>query len=115
MGKNQAVYTLSQAIRRYGQDFSVARNKLNAFKEPIGKEPVGSFRGLYHVSSSYLDINLTEAAKISTQKRPRLLLLYTDKIKKEDVVQMDGQKYTVTGVDDVGNLHLCIDLPLREA
>ena len=59
MGKNQAVYTLSQAIRRYGQDFSVARNKLNAFKEPIGKEPVGSFRGLSHVSSSYLDINLT--------------------------------------------------------
>lgn len=114
MGKNRAVYTLSQAIKRHGHPFSVTRNKLDEFKEPIGEEPVGSFCGLYHVSSGFLDINLTEAAKISTQKRPRMLLLYTDKIQKEDVVQIDNQKYTVTGVDDVGNLHLCTDLSLRE-
>lgn len=115
MDKNQSAYTLSQAIKRHGQIFSVARNKLNEFKEPIGEDLVGSFCGLYHVFSGYLDINLTEAAKISTQKRPRMLLLYTDKIQKEDVVQIDNQKYTVTGVDDVGNLHLCIDLSLKEA
>lgn len=114
MDKNQSAYTLSQAIKRHGQIFSVARNKLNEFKEPIGEDLVGSFCGLYHVFSGYLDINLTEAAKISTQKHPKLLLLYTDKIWKEDAVLLDNQKYTVTGVDDVGNLHLCTDLSLRE-
>lgn len=114
MGQIQDAYTLSQAIKYHGKEFTVTRPTLNEFKEPAGEEPVGSFRGLFHVSSGYLDISLMEAAKISTRKQPRLLLLYTDKIRQEDRVALDGKTYTVTGVDDVGNRQLCTELSLRE-
>ena len=43
-----------------------------------------------------------------------LLLLHTDKIHKEDIVELEGRRYIVTGVNDTGNLHLCTDLSLRE-
>lgn len=114
MAKNQDAYTLSQAIKRYGKDFSVERNILNDFNEPAGKIPVGSFRGLYHVSTGYLDISLTDAAKISTRKYPQILLLYTKEIQKEDIITLEGREYLVTGVDDVGGLHLCTELSLKE-
>lgn len=114
MGQIQDAYTLSQAIKYHGREFTVKRPTLNEFKEPAGEEPVGSFRGLFHVSSGYLDISLTEAAKISTRRQPRLLLLYTDKIHKEDRVELNGKTYTVMGVDDVGNRQLCTELSLRE-
>ena len=114
MGKVQEAYTLSQAIQRHGRDFTVTRTKQNEFKEPAGEEPVGSFRGLFHVSTRYLDISLTEAAKVSTRRQPQLMLLYTDKIHKEDRVELNGKTYTVTGVDDVGNRQLCTELSLRE-
>ena len=114
MGQIQDAYTLSQAIKYHGQAFTVTRPTLSEFNEPVGEEPVGSFRGLFHVSSGYLDISLTEAAKVSTRRQPQLLLLYTDKIQKEDRVELNGKTYTVTGVDDVGNRQLCTELSLRE-
>ena len=77
MGKAQDVYTLSQAIQRHGRDFTVARVKLNEFKEPAGEEPVGSFRGLFHVSTGFLAINLAEAGRVSSRQYPQFLLLYT--------------------------------------
>lgn len=114
MGQIQDAYTLSQAIKYHGREFTVTRPTLNQFKEPAGEEPVGSFRGLFHVSSGYLDISLTEATRVSTRKQPQLLLLYTDKIHREDRVELNGKTYTVTGVDDVGNRQLCTELSLRE-
>lgn len=114
MGQIQDAYTLSQAIKYHGREFTVTRPIQNEFKEPAGEKPVGSFRGLFHVSTGYLDISLTQAAKISTRKQPQLLLLYTDKIQQEDRVLLNGKLYTVTGVDDVGNRQLCTELSLRE-
>lgn len=114
MCAKQDAYTLSQAIKRYGLDFDVTRSKPNEFKEPIGEEPVGSFRGLFHTSAGFLDISLAEAGKIASRKYPQLLILYTDKIQKEDTVNLENREYAVTGVDDVGGLHLCTDLSLRE-
>lgn len=114
MGTKQDAYTLSQAIKRYGLGFDVTRPKLNEFKEPVGGTLVGSFRGLFHTSTGFLDISLAEAGKIASRKYPQLLTLYTDKIQKEDIVDLEGRKYTVTGVDDIGGLHLCTDLSLRE-
>lgn len=79
-----------------------------------GKNRWALFCGLSHVSTGYLDISLTEAAKVSTRRQPQLILLYTDKIHKEDRVELNGKTYTVTGVDDVGNRQLCTELSLRE-
>ena len=94
MGMVQSAYTLSQAIKRHGKDFRVYRNKRNEFREPIGEEPVGFFRGLFHISAGYLDITVTEAAKISTRKQPMLLLLHTDKMEaiRRKVVQVFSEK-----------------------
>ena len=114
MGQMQDAYTLSQAIQYHGREFIVTRPTRNEFKEPAGEEPVGSFRGLFHVSTGYLDISLTEGTKLSTRKHPQLLLLYTEDIQQEDNIILEGRKYTVTGVDDVGGLHLCTELSMKE-
>ena len=48
-----------------------------------------------------------------TQKEPKLLVRYTKDINKNDKVVVDGAAYKVIGIDDLGNLHLCLDLSLE--
>ncbi|ARP49983.1 MULTISPECIES: hypothetical protein [Caproicibacterium] len=110
----QNAYTLTQAIKHWGKDFTVTRFGTNEYGEPIGNIPVGSFRGLFHTSSRYLNITLQESAAVSTAKELRLLTLSTDKVQQGDTVTLDNRKYSVTGTDDVGGLHLCTDISLQE-
>ena len=79
-----------------------------------GKNRWALFAGCSTFPPGIWTFPLTEAAKVSTRRQPQLLLLYTDKIHKEDRVILGGKTYTVTGVDDVGNRQLCTELSLRE-
>ena len=108
------IYTLKRAIQIHGKDAKVLRLGKGPYGSPGELQTVCSVRGLYHTSHNYLLINTQEGGKIPERNSPMLLLLYTEEIQMEDIVEMDGKTYKVTGMDDPGGLHLCIDLSLKE-
>ena len=69
--------------------------------------------GLFHEANGFLNVSLVEAGKVRTQKEPKLLIRYTKDVNKNDKVTVDGATYKVIGIDDLGNLHLCLDLSLE--
>lgn len=110
---NQA-YNLNRAIERNGKVAEILRAGENEFHEPTAPATVCKLRGLYHTSNKFVDIKTGEAARIETRRYPKLLILYTEIIKPDDTVKCSGKVYTVTGVEDVGGLHICTDLSLKE-
>lgn len=112
---SQQVYQLRRAIERAGRTLTVTRPLKNEFKEP-GKdsEIVVCGRGLFHTSAKFLDISYSVAGQAFTRKHPQVLMLYTDKIHKHDVVNIDSVGvFEVTGIENLGGLNLCIDLSLE--
>ncbi|MCR2023647.1 head-tail adaptor protein, partial [Blautia pseudococcoides] len=64
-------------------------------------------------ANGFLNVSLVEAGKIRTQKEPKLLVRYTKDINKNDKVAVGEVVYKVIGIDDLGSLHLCLDLSLE--
>ena len=115
MGLVHQLHGIPQAITHHGVDFTVKRDVEDIFKESIWEQEIGAFRGLFHTSSSFLTINYQDKGQVFTEKKPKLLILYTDRLRVNDkIYTKDGRSYSVTGIDDLGGLHLCLDLSLKE-
>lgn len=115
MGLPHQIYSLKRAIERQGQDAEIRREKLSDFNEPSGEpEPVCTVRGLFHTTSLYLALSHLEAGQVRTKNQPQFLILYREDIREKDLLYIGQKPYTVTGIDDPGGLHLCLDLSLEE-
>ena len=107
------VHQICRALERYGQQCSFSREIENKFHEKAWEEGWLKCRGLFHEANGFLNASLVEAGKIRTQKEPKLLVRYTKDIHKNDKVAVGETVYKVIGIDDLGNLHLCLDLSLE--
>lgn len=110
-------HVLSRLIEMCGQQATIYREVENEFHEPIGTTIIGDFRGLFHEANSYLGVSISEAGKIYTAKQPMFLIVYTRvhtvDIRKEDILEIAGRRFRVTGQDDLGNLGLFLDISLE--
>ena len=106
-------YQLKRALEKSGKDCRFYRTVENEFHEATGEQNVYTCRGLFHEANGYLNVSITEAGKLHTKKEPKLLILFTKDIRKGDFVDMDSSRFEVTGVDDLGCMHLCLDLSLE--
>lgn len=106
-------HILKRLILTRGQIAVVFREKENEFHEPDGISEIGKYSGLFHEANGYLDVLIGESGKTYTAKQPMFLVLFTRDIEKEDLVEIHGTKYRVTGVDDLGNLHEFLDVSLE--
>lgn len=119
-------YKLKREIRRSGSDFVFKRQKLNEFNEPSGEyEEVGSIKGLYHESNSYVTNTVGDAATTRTKKQPMLLCLYEDFVSlnpcQGDVIeiplrdnQMTSKTLKYVGCVNILNWCLIADLSFEE-
>ncbi len=107
-------HTLSRAINQHGRDAVLLRAKADHYGTVAEPEKVANLRGLYHADHSYLVIETQEAGKVPQRVKPMFMIPYTDAVRLEDLIELDGHTYKVTGVDDPGGLHLCTDLSLEE-
>lgn len=106
-------HQIKQLIERRGLDCIFLRQGENEFHEPSGDMEILTCKGLFHETNGYLRVSMTESGKIYTQKEPKVLILYSGEVLKGDLVIANGIKFKVTGIDDLGNLHLCLDLSLE--
>ena len=115
MGLVHQLHGITQAIKQHGVDFKATRDVEDIFKESIWEQEIGALRGLFHTSSSFLTISYQDKGQVFTEKKPKLLILYTDKLRVNDKICIsDGRDYSIAGIEDLGGLHLCLDLSLKE-
>ncbi|MEY8536664.1 head-tail adaptor protein [Blautia pseudococcoides] len=113
MGLDFQIHQICRTLERYGQQCSFSREIENKFHEKAWEEGTAKCRGLFHEANGFLNVSLVEAGKIRTQKEPKLLVRYTKDINKNDKVAVGEVVYKVIGIDDLGSLHLCLDLSLE--
>ena len=109
----QQVYNVKRQIALSGQFVAFTRQGENQYHEPTGTaEIVHSCKGLFHVSGSHLSITLEEAGTTQERKRPRVLIEYTDTIRIKDAVAIGGTTYEVSGIENIGNAGVFLDVSL---
>ena len=113
MGLTHQIYQIQRAMEQYGQECIFRRTGTNEYREPTEPVEILKCKGLFHSSNGFLNISLVDSGQLDTQKQPKLLISNGD-IRKNDFVTVNNRDYTITGTDDLGNLHLWMDLSLRE-
>lgn len=71
--------------------------------------------GLFHTVNSYIKNTDSESARIISKPQPRILALAENshKVEKDDVVEIEGKRYKVTGICDVNNFGVVNDISLE--
>lgn len=109
----QQVYNVKRQIALCGQFAVFTRKPTNEFNEPSDTaEIVHSCKGLFHMAGSHISISVEEKGTVQDRKRPKLLVEYTDTIKLKDITTVNNTIYTVTGLEDVGNAGVLLDISL---
>lgn len=108
------IHLIRRAFELNGQDIKIYREKENKYHESGVPEFIGSSRGLFHEANNFLGAAITEKGKVYAEKKSMFLILYDDKLQKADIIAIGRREFRVTGVDDLGNLHLLLDLSLEE-
>lgn len=111
---NQNLYSVKRNILLYGQDVVFSRKSVNSFGENTGEmSAVLSVKGLFHESNSHLKITLKEPGGIESEKKPKLLIAYSDLIAINDLVTINNKDvWMISGIEDVGNAHVLLDVSL---
>ena len=119
-------HKLARELKKSGVDYEFLRHEDNDFGEASGRlTSVATIRGLYHESNAYISKSNGDYGVSRTKKEPRLLVLASDYIdsgiKMDDEVhikQLGACKYQkvirLTGVVDIGNWGLIVDLSFEE-
>lgn len=117
MNTNFGKELILRNIKAHGQTFVFKRQGKNTFGEPNGTETVvASIEGLFHQSRSYITKNTSDGTISRTKPQPQILCLVSDStklIKQGDILFLSDNKYTVTGVDNLGELDMACDISLE--
>lgn len=114
MGWVHQIYLIKRAFELNGQDIKIYREKKNKYHESEDPDIIGSSRGLFHEANNFLGVTIAEKGKVYAEKKPMFMILYEEKLQKADIVAIGNREFRVTGIDDLGNLHLLLDLSLEE-
>lgn len=111
----KTLHSVSLAIRRYGKPCSILRKQKDEYGKPIGENTILSCFGLFHETSGFLTLSLSDQGQIPPLRQPQLLILYPEQpLKEKDLVIFEKRRFEVTGIHDPGSLHICLDLSLKE-
>lgn len=108
------LHTIIRAIELHGKPIIVQREQLDQYKENTGRKTVYQGCGLYHLSPVYISISVADKGGVEEPRKPMALIPYTTAVQAGDIVIMDGREYRVGGITDYGQLHIALDLSLRE-
>ena len=106
---------LSRLIRVHGLSYTFKRNKLNEFKEPTEEVSATTVRGVFHQTTQHISVVGADASSIQNKFSPFILALYSEAkgIQQGDFVEVNGVKYLVNGLNDIGNWNIAIDISLE--
>ena len=106
-------------IKRYGKIFTFKRKNKNEYGEFIENDTAYEIFGLYHESNSYIELNISDSGKVQSKKKPMILYCQndyeeTDIVPKiDDIVEINGRIFKVTGTVNVSELNIFKDISLE--
>lgn len=109
---------LRRALKIQGKEYLFKRYGANKFKEktPVELDSI-SIKGIFHNTTSYTDIAEGASTKKQRKFTPMLMVLHEDYIVKPvltgDVTEFMGQRYKVTGVENVEESDYAINISLE--
>lgn len=114
MGLINQAYTIKRAIELHGQDCVITRMSTDQYGDETTPEQVHACKGIFHAANQHLAIITADAGQTFDSKLPRFLILYTAAVKANDRLTVNGKSYAVVGVNNMGELNICLDLSLKE-
>ena len=111
-------YKVKRELVRSGNMYEFWRTEPNEFGEPDGESHIiGSVLGLYHEQNSNIQITTGDTTQTRTKKIPMILCLFDDLhhlgLKTGDFVMINGRKFNVTGIVDVQEWQIVLDVSLE--
>lgn len=110
------LYKVKRTIQWYGTNFTFYRDALDKFKDKLEYAgEVGTIKGIFHESNSYVNLNTSDGSVTQTEPRPQIFCLYEDAkyIQPKDFLRINGKKYEVTGVSNYNEWNYAADISLR--
>lgn len=112
----QHLHRIQTQINWHGQPVRFTRRAANAYGEPAGTLAIIlETEGLFHYSGGHLGVNPQEEGQLQAAKIPMVLIEFPQSadILTGDTATINGTPYTVTGLTDLGNEHIVLDISLR--
>lgn len=103
-------------VQANGKEYTFLRNQVDEYGEPIGAlSNVATIKGIWHESQSYVSLKKEEASTVRSKPSPQILVMAEDAkpIQQDDFIEVDGQRYLVTGKHDPTNLGIAVDISLE--
>ena len=108
-------HQIKNEIARSGQEYQFKRKKENKYHQIVGEEDIAIVNGIYHETNGYISLLKADASMVQSKKVPTILTLKENAIGIEqgDYTEIAGNKYKVTGVLDVQNYGIVVDISLE--
>lgn len=116
MNVNFGIELIRRNILAHGQEFIFHRPALSTFNEPTTNETLITLQGLFHQTRGYITRNTTDGTVSRSQPQPMVLTLVnpdTQSLQINDYVLYCNQKYRVTGINDINNLGMALEISLE--
>ena len=116
MNVHFGVELVRRNILTHGTEFTFVHTSLNTFNEPTEGQTEIKVQGLFHQTRGYITRDTTDGTVSRTRPQPQVLTLVDDtsrSIQKDDYMLYCNQKYRVTGINDINNLGIALEISLE--
>ncbi len=109
---------IKRFVQRYGKPYDVKTPYLNTFGEPTGLfSDLCTIKGVYHEATyKYIKETISDAGDHAGNVESMILCLKnseSDKIKSDDVINVNGRNMKVTRIKDINNSGFAYDISLE--
>lgn len=112
----QELFKVLKEIEIHGLEYQFRRDKLDEYEEATGEEEnVILCKGLFHQTKSYISRSVSDATTTQTKGQPLIMMSYANSknIQKGDKVNVSGNEYRVTGINNINELCIISDVSLE--
>ena len=108
-------HQVKNEIARSGQEYRFKRKKENKYHQIVGEEDVAIVKGIYHETNGYISLLKADASIVQSKKVPTILTLKENAvgIEQGDYTEIASNKYKVTGILDIQNYGIVVDISLE--
>lgn len=110
------IAAVTRAIKTHGKEFEFKHYGKNDFGEPNDEYTLVTIQGLFHQTRGYITKQLSDGTIARSKPQPQILALVDDTVRtlvNGDEVEYNNQLYKVTGVNDINNLGVAVDISLE--
>lgn len=110
------VSTITRAINTHGQEFSFKHHYKNTFGEPDAEFTTITVKGLFHQTRGYIQKTTSDGSITRSKPQPQILSLVNEDSSAlilDDILEYKDHTYRVTGVNDINNLGIALDISLE--